>query len=270
VTEQGEIIHAKYGLRGIAERTLELMAGGVVDALACDLDACTDDRELKPLLDQMAARAVDAYRAFVESPDLLDYFRGSTPIDVIERMQIGSRPSVRKEARGLADLRAIPWVFAWTQSRQTLPGWFGVGTALRAGSQLAGLAELRRMRDQWPFFATVLADVEMVLAKSDMQIAQHYAALAGHSGERLFPVVRDEFELCCGMVREVLECDQLLDRQPVLQRSIRLRNPYVDPMSMMQLDLLARWRRSNREDGELEKALFTTVRGIARGLQNTG
>lgn len=193
-----------------------------------------------------------------------------TPIDVIERMQIGSRPSVRKEARGLADLRAIPWVFAWTQSRQTLPGWYGVGTALRAGIEVAGVRELRRMRDQWPFFATVLADVEMVLAKSDMQIAQHYAALAGPSGELLFPRVRTEFELCCDLVRDVLECEQLLDRQPVLQRSIRLRNPYVDPMSMVQVDLLGRWRGLSREDAELEKALFTTVRGIARGLQNTG
>ena len=270
VTEQGEIIHAKYGLRGIAERTLELMAGGVIDALACDLDVCTDDRGFKPVLEHMAARAVEAYRNFVEAPALLDYFRGSTPIDVIERMQIGSRPSVRKEARGLADLRAIPWVFAWTQSRQTLPGWYGVGTALRAGIEVAGVRELRRMRDQWPFFATVLADVEMVLAKSDMQIAQHYAALAGPSGELLFPRVRTEFELCCDLVRDVLECEQLLDRQPVLQRSIRLRNPYVDPMSMVQVDLLGRWRGLSREDAELEKALFTTVRGIARGLQNTG
>ncbi len=103
-----------------------------------------------------------------------------------------------------------------------------------------------------------------------MQIAQQYAVLAGQSGERLFPIVRAEFELCCNAIRDVLECDQLLDRQPILQRSIRLRNPYVDPMSMVQVDLLARWRDSNRQDADLQKALFTTVRGIARGLQNTG
>jgi phosphoenolpyruvate carboxylase len=172
--------------------------------------------------------------------------------------------------RGVEDLRAIPWVFAWTQARFVLPGWFGVGSGLAAAAERHGLDRLRAMARGWPFFAVFLADVEMVLAKADLAIAERYAALAGRPGARLFPLVRAEFERTHARVLAILEQEALLERDPTLQRSIRLRNPYVDPLSVVQVDLLARWRAGGREDSDLERVLAQTVRGIARGLQNTG
>ena len=193
-----------------------------------------------------------------------------TPIDVIERLNIGSRPSRRRSMHGVKDLRAIPWVFAWTQCRAALPGWYGVGTGLAAAIEAHGIDSVRRAACEWPFLATFLADVEMVLAKSDLDIAARYAELAGEAGARLFPLLRGEHERTRANVLEIAETHELLDRDPTLRRSIRLRNPYVDPISFLQVDLLGRWRRGGREDGELERVLVQTVRGISRGLRNTG
>jgi phosphoenolpyruvate carboxylase len=172
--------------------------------------------------------------------------------------------------RGVQDLRAIPWVFAWTQCRSLLSGWYGVGSGLAAARERHGIEALREMARSWPFFSVFLSDVEMVLAKADLAIAARYAELAGDAGQRVFPMVRDEFERTRDCVLTILQHDALLDREPTLQRSIRLRNPYVDPMSFVQIDLLARWRAGGRENAELERVLGQTVRGIARGLQNTG
>ena len=182
----------------------------------------------------------------------------------------GSRPARRREMRGIQDLRAIPWVFAWTQCRAVLPGWFGVGTGLDAAIEAHGLDAVRRAAREWPFLATLLADVEMVLAKSDLDIAARYADLAGDAGARLFPTLREEHARSVAAVLEIGGARELLERDPTLQRSIRLRNPYVDPMSFVQVDLLRRWREGGREDRELERVLVQTVRGIARGLRNTG
>ena len=193
-----------------------------------------------------------------------------TPIDVIERLQIGSRPARRRSMRGVQDLRAIPWVFAWTQSRAVFPGWFGVGTGLSAAVEQHGLEAVRKAARSWPFLTTFLADVEMVLAKSDMDIAARYGQLAGDVGARLFPTLRAEHERCIDAILHVGEVGELLQRDPTLQRSIRLRNPYIDPMSFVQIDFLARWREGGREDKDLERVLAQTVRGIARGLRNTG
>jgi phosphoenolpyruvate carboxylase len=221
--------------------------------------------------DTDAAESRRAYRALVhDDPDVPAFFQLAKPIDVIERLRIGSRPSKRRAMAGVQDLRAIPWVFAWTQERYILPGWFGVGSGLAAAQERHGLALLRGMAHAWPFFAVFLADVEMVLAKADLAIAARYAALAGDVGRRLYPVVHGEFERTRAAVLAVLEQDALLDRDPTLQRSIRLRNPSVDPLSFVQADLLAQWRAGGRRDAELERVLGQTVRGIARGLQNTG
>jgi phosphoenolpyruvate carboxylase len=274
MTEQGEIIHDKYGLRGIALRTLELVIGAVLerpDAAAGSPEAAPLRDEWSEAMDTVAETGRLTYRALVhEDPDFPAFFQQATPIDVIERMRIGSRPSKRRAMRGVQDLRAIPWVFAWTQSRFVLPGWFGVGSGLAAAEKRFGLPRLREMATSWPFFEVFLADVEMVLAKSDLRIARRYAALAGDLGERLFHLIEQEFELTRRSVLAIVEQDALLDRDPTLQRSIRLRNPYVDPMSFVQADLLAQWRASNRKDPHLERVLAQTVRGIARGLQNTG
>jgi len=271
VTEQGEIVHAKYGLRGIAERTLELVAGAVLEATAVADPARAPRRSWRAVMGTVAAAARDAYDALVHrDPELIPYFRLATPIDVVERLRIGSRPPSRRGGASVEDLRAIPWVFAWTQSRHLLPGWYGVGSGLEAAAAEHGEGRLADMAKGWPFFANLLADVEMVTAKADMAIAGRYAELAGEVGERVFPRLREEYERTVSWVTRLQGISEPLEREPVLKRSIELRNPYVDPMSLVQVDLLRRWRETGRDDRELERALFTTVRGIARGLLNTG
>jgi phosphoenolpyruvate carboxylase len=270
-TEQGEIIGAKFGLRGIAERTLELTLGALLERSAGGDPACAATDEQRAIAETLGAHSRARYRALVhDEPDFPTLFQGMTPIDVIERLQIGSRPARRRAMRGVQDLRAIPWVFAWTQCRAVLPGWYGVGSGLRAAIDAHGIAALRRAAREWPFLATLLSDVEMVLAKSDLDIAARYALLAGEAGARLFPLLREEHERSVALVLELNECTQLLERDLTLQRSIQLRNPYVDPISFVQVDFLRRWREGGREDRDLERVLVQTVRGIARGLRNTG
>ena len=270
-TEQGEIIGGKYGLRGIATRTLEVTLGALLERSAGGDRARAATAEQRAIAQTLSRASRAAYRALVhDEPDFPALFQGMTPIDVIERLEIGSRPARRRSMRGVGDLRAIPWVFAWTQCRATLPGWFGVGTGLVAAVEEHGLDALRRAQRDWPFLATLVSDVEMVLAKSDLDIASRYAQLAGDVGARLFPVIRAEHERAVAAVLELGQARELLERDPTLQRSIRLRNPYIDPMSFVQVDLLRRWRAGGREDPALERVLVQTVRGIARGLRNTG
>jgi len=271
VTEQGEIINAKYGLRDIAERTLELMTGAVLESMAlCDRSAAPDPAWRSAMASMTAAARTSYQRGFGHDSDLLRYFYAATPIDVIQRLEIGSRPASRRSGRGIENLRAIPWVFAWTQSRHLLPGWFGIGEGLAAARAAHGLELLQEMTSRWPFFSTLLADVEMVLAKADMEIAALYAELAGELGRRVFPDLRQRFAETTELVLQLRGQQDLLEHEPVLRRAIALRNPYIDPMSIVQVDLLRRWRDGDRQDPELEQALFTTVRGIARGMRNTG
>ncbi len=271
MTEQGEIIHAKYGLRGIAERTLELMTGAVLEASLRGDQRGPVEPGWDAVMTTVADAARGAHHALVhDNSDFLPYFRAATPIDVIERLPIGSRPASRRSGHGLENLRAIPWVFAWTQSRHLLPGWFGVGSGLVAAASEHGDEVLAEMATRWPFFTNLLADVEMVLAKADLDIARYYADLAGEHADRVWPVVASEFERTRSAILRVTGHTEVLEGEPLLARSIRLRNPYVDPMSLLQVNLLRRWRARDRNDRELERALFTTVRGIARGLQSTG
>ena len=270
-TEQGEIIGGKFGLRGIAARTLEVSLGALLErsAGADPAPAASDEQRAIAATLGRASRA--CYRELVhEEPEFPALFQGMTPIDVIERLEIGSRPARRRGMRGVRDLRAIPWVFAWTQCRAVLPGWLGVGTGLAAAAEEHGLDAVRRAAREWAFLATFVSDVEMVLAKSDLDIAARYAELAGDAGARLFPRIREEHARSVAAVLEVTESEELLARDPTLQRSIRLRNPYVDPMSFVQVDALRRWRAGGRADTALERVLVQTVRGIARGLRNTG
>lgn len=271
VTEQGELINAKYGLRGIAERTLEVTTGAVLEAsLSGSADQAVEEG-WRDAMDTIAETSRRSYQELMrDDSDLVTYFRHATPIDVIERMRIGSRPASRKHGGGLEDLRAIPWVFAWTQSRHLVPGWFGVGSGLAAAVARHGRSVLGEMAEGWPLVATMLADVEMVLAKADMDIASHYARLAGVVGDRVYPRIREEYERTREHVLALNGGDEPLDREPVLQQAIRLRNPYVDPMSLVQVDLLRRWRAGGRRDESIARELFETVRGIARGMQNTG
>ena len=275
VTEQGEVINAKYGLRGIAMRTLEQTVSAV--ALATALPHPPDAREAgwTRIMDEIARESREAYRALVYGdPRFVEYFHRATPIDVIQRMEIGSRPVSRESDEAqtgeIERLRAIPWVFAWTQSRHLLPGWYGLGTALDRAADRYGTVPLGEMLRDWPFLRALIDDVEMVLGTTDLSIAARYANLAGELGAHYFPVIRAEFDRTVAQVLALKHENALLDSDPALQRSILLRNPYVDPMSLLQIDLLQRWRAAGRPDDDVFRALMASVRGIAQGLQSTG
>jgi phosphoenolpyruvate carboxylase len=271
LTEQGEVIHRKYGLRALAQRNLEQMTGAVLRATL--RPRAPDPREAgwRELAGELAASAKRHYRALVhEDPDFATYFRAATPIDVIERLRIGSRPSRRGDKGGVESLRAIPWVFAWSQNRSGMTGWYGVGTALVASIEQHGEQRISEMARDWPFFATLLDDVEMVLAKSDMAIFERYSLLAGAAHTPYFATIHEEFRRCRDAIVALKGKDTLLQKDQRLKQSIRLRNPYVDPISLLQVDLLARWREAGRPEDALFRALVATVNGIAAGVQNTG
>ncbi|MDH3226654.1 MAG: phosphoenolpyruvate carboxylase [Thermoleophilia bacterium] len=270
-TEQGEAIDRNFGLRAIALRHLERIAGATALATVAPAEAALPVK-WSSVMDEIARDSRDAYRDLVYGggEEFVDYFRRATPIDVIERLRIGSRPASRRSGGGIDNLRAIPWVFAWTQSRHLLPGWYGLGSGLAAAVERHGREQLAEMAVEWRFFSSLLEDVEMVLGKADLAIAERYARLAGVTGEAIFARIRGEFQLTVETVLAITGSEALLDRDPALQRSILLRNPYVDPMSLLQVDLLRRWRESDRADDQLLRALLTTVHGIAGALQNTG
>jgi phosphoenolpyruvate carboxylase len=229
------------------------------------------DRRWKAVMDLVASASRESYKRLIyDDPDFVEYFRNATPIDVIERLGIGSRPASRSDTTDIQELRAIPWVFAWTQTRLLLPGWYGFGAGVSAALEQFGEAELKQLAEDWPFFHGLLADVEIVLGKADLDIAQRYSELAGARHEQFFPIVRAEFERCVQCVLQLTGQSRLLERERTLRRAIRLRNPYVDPMSLLQVDLLRRWRQSGRSDDAVFQALLVSVNGIAHGMQNTG
>ncbi len=269
VTEQGETINQKYGNRTLAERNLELATAATLKSSLTEPSIPEDGWQ--EVMDNMAETSKKAYRHLVyEHPQFIDYFRHATPIDVIERMGIGSRPASRRSGLGVENLRAIPWVFSWAQCRIGLPAAYGMGTALSVAKEKYGLDTLKAMSCSWLFFGSMLSDVEMALAKSDIDIGRHYSDLAPEPSRLVFKLIDTELRLARSMILSIKEQDELLDGEPTLQRSIRLRNPYVDPMSLLQVDLLKRWREGERRDENLLEALLVTVNGIARGIQNTG
>ena len=270
VTEQGEVIHRKYGIRALALRNLEQTVGAVLRASLRPHETEPREEPWLARMDQLSASSRKAYRALVEREHFVDYFRTATPIDVIERMTLGSRPASRRSMRGVQDLRAIPWVFAWTQCRSIITGWYGLGSALEQGAAEFGEAALVEMARDWPFFINMLDDVEMVLAKCDLDIAEAFSRLAGPLHEDFFGLIRQEFERTERWLLRLKGSDALLGPASRLSRSIRLRNPYVDPMSLLQVDLLRRWRASDNRDDSLLAALVACVNGVSQGLQNTG
>ncbi len=271
VTEQGEVIHRKYGIRALALRELEQSTGAVLRATLRPRPPEPRESDWRAIAAELAADARVHYRALVhEDPDFLAYFRAATPIDVIERLRIGSRPSKRVAGGGIDALRAIPWVFAWSQNRSGLTAWYGVGTALERALQRHGRELLADMARDWTFFGTLIDDVEMVLAKSDAGIFERYSQLAGELHEQFHPVIAAEFARTCAAIFAIKGSDGLLSGDRRLRQSIRLRNPYVDPISLLQVDLLARWRATDRSDDALLEALIATINGIAAGVQNTG
>jgi phosphoenolpyruvate carboxylase len=268
ITEQGEVLNWKYSDPVLAVRNLELMIAASVEAIVRP-NAPAQDGEWLSAMESMSADAYAFYQQEIrDNPDILVYFEQATPAREFDLAKIGSRPSRRTQATGLADLRAIPWVFGWMQSRHGLPGWFGVGYALE---RFADQALLLRMLEQFSMFGNLIRNVEIGLAKSDMPIAKLYSELVVDSElrVRVFGKIREEYERTIRAVLRLTRQEQLLENNAVLARSIRLRNPYVDPMSFMQVELLRRCR-SGEETAEMHNALGATINGISAGLRNTG
>ena len=274
ITEQGEVMNWKYSDRVLAERNLELMIAASLEALSRPSNVEDLDPEGESALERMSHDAFEFYREKIaENEAILIYFEEATPVKELEHMRIGSRPTRRGAGRGLSDLRAIPWVFGWMQSRHVVPAWFGVGFALeRFSEKSSSNAELlRKLMTEFPLFTELIANVEMGLAKADLSIARLYAGLVSDAvlRERVFGMLFEEFERTKAVVLRLTGQTGLLEKNPVLARSIRLRNPYVDPLSLIQVELLQRKRRGEDND-DLNYALATTINGIAAGLRNTG
>jgi phosphoenolpyruvate carboxylase len=270
VTEQGEVIHRKYGIRALALRNLEQTVGATLRASLRPRAPEPREERWRGQMDTLSTCSRQAYRDLIDRDGFVDYFRSATPIDVIERMTLGSRPASRRSMHGVEDLRAIPWVFAWTQCRAIIPGWYGLGSALVHGLERYGAEAMGEMARDWAFFANALNDVEMVLAKCDLDIAAAFSALSGALHADFFALIRAEFDRTREGLLQLRGSDALLAGEPRLAASISLRNPYVDPMSLLQVDLLKRWRAGGRADEDLLHALVACVNGVSQGLQNTG
>ena len=285
ITEQGEVLALKYAHPSIAQRSLELATSAML--LACSplpkkRHYNGRRKEWEGVLENIAEFSYRKYRETVyERNDFVQYFLQATPVQEIGRMNIGSRPAKRVDSNHIEDLRAIPWVFGWMQSRHVVPGWLGAGTGiqlfLNAGEKNSKhrLATLRTMYREWPPFTALLDNIQMTMAKADLAIAEMYAGLVDPAdiGKTIYDELRREFELTQSMILKVTEQKSLLDNNPTLQRSIRLRNPYVDPMSHIQVELLRRLRRDDLPQDEyrlLEDLVFLSINGIAAGLRNTG
>lgn len=277
LTEQGEVLAWKYGVPQLADRNLAQAFSATALASLKDLADPARIRARDAMMEEISQMAYEAYRRVVfEDPDFVRFFQEATPIAEIEELKIGSRPSRRHKEGGIETLRAIPWTFAWIQTRFLLPSWLGAGTALMGfiEHRAEGLEVLRGWYQDWPFFRTLIGNVEVSLAKADMTIARRYAELVEDEGirERIWGEIHAEYERTREAVLLISEQRGLLDRYPVLQRSIRLRNPYVDPLSHLQVELLRRKRRgvAAEEADRLDGALALTVTGIAAGLRNSG
>ncbi|MBB5326931.1 phosphoenolpyruvate carboxylase [Tunturiibacter gelidoferens] len=294
ITEQGEVLNWKYSDVVLAERNLELMIAASLDALARPDAALQHGAAIPHLtgeilpaweaaLDQLSATSYDFYRKhIVDNPDTFTYFEQATPVAELEHARLGSRPAKRSGKKSMADLRAIPWVFGWMQSRQLVPAYFGVGHALHhfiesnPDGPVSGLAQLQTMARDFPLFLDIIRNVEMALAKADFGIARLYASLVEDEAlrDRVFTTLEEEFNLTHRMILEITKQKSLLQTNPVLERSIRLRNPYVDPMSLIQVELMRRKRaaqtKGDLDSPELDRAISATINGISAGLRNTG
>jgi phosphoenolpyruvate carboxylase len=271
LTEQGETISFKYGLPGLAHRNLEAALAGTLLAAFPEVSAHAPTEEERAALDNLAGLAEERYRAFVyEEPLFVDFFRAFTPVDELALLEIGSRPTRRPESADfLGSLRAIPWIFAWTQNRTILPAWFGSGTALGSLVETGEVDALRKLYARLPFFRSLVDALEMTLAKSSLEIASQYIELvpAELEPERLYAEIATEHERTVDAVLQTVESGALLERQPVLRRSIQLRNPYVDPINAIQVELLRRFRNG---DDDARLPLTRSIAGIAAALRNTG
>ncbi|MHA6481040.1 phosphoenolpyruvate carboxylase [Paenibacillus sp. strain BS8-2] len=281
ITEQGEVLSSRYSMKGIAYRSLEQATWALVTAARLakyPQQESAAEAEWDTIARSISETALNKYQDLIfRDPDFLTFFKESTPLPEVGELNIGSRPSKRKNSDRFEDLRAIPWVFAWTQSRYLLPAWYAAGTALQTytGGDAAKLATLKTMYEGFPFFRSLIDNLQMALAKADLVIAKEYAGMIKDDTirDRIFTQIEEEYNLTSSLILQITGQDEILDNVPVIQESIRLRNPYVDPLSYMQVQLLSELRdlRTNEEDDpELLREVLLTINGIAAGLRNTG
>jgi phosphoenolpyruvate carboxylase len=275
LTEQGEVISTKYGNADTGRRNLEVLLAATLEASLTDHENRVEPAEqFHAVMDELSARAFNAYRGLVyETPGFVTYFRQSTVVSEIALLNIGSRPASRKASEAIEDLRAIPWVFSWAQCRLMLPGWYGFGAAVNGylAANPEGLANLQRMVKSWPFFKSLLSNMDMVLAKTDLAIASRYAELVADTElrERIFNQIKAEWALTKKHLLAILEQDDFLADNPMLKRSLQLRSPYMDPLNHLQVELLKR-HRAGETDERVARGIHLSINGVASGLRNSG
>lgn len=276
ITEQGEVISDHYSEPASGRWHLDQIANSVLRGSFPPREVIPK-AEWKQIMNRLAKRSFDVYRALIYGhPRFLEYFYNATPITEISNHRIGSRPASRSNNRAIENLRAIPWVFSWMQSRYTLPGWYGMGTAIEdyLKTDPKGLTNLQEMYNQWPFFQTVLENAQMILSKADMDIARRYADLVKDEALRqeIFGIIRAEYDRTINVIKQIVQEKELLEKDKALSESIKRRNPYIDPLSFVQVELIKRLRQNPTETEKraLEEAILMTINGIAAGLKNTG
>lgn len=280
ITEQGEVLSSRYSLQPIAYRSLEQATSALITAavLARNPQSHPSEPEWDGIMRLISENAQRKYQDLIfRDSDFLTFFKESTPLPEIGELNIGSRPSKRKNSDRFEDLRAIPWVFAWTQSRYLLPAWYAAGTGLQSFVQgkADNLRKLKEMYEQWPYFRSMIDSLQMALAKADLLIAKEYGRMIKDQkvAQRIFGLIEQEYELTSKLILQISGQQDILDNVPVIQESIRLRNPYVDPLSYLQVELLTELRSlrdQNGDDAELLREVLLTINGIAAGLRNTG
>jgi phosphoenolpyruvate carboxylase len=275
ITEQGEIISSKYSNAEVGRSNLEILAAATLEASLMQPRQSAPRREYLEAMDELSALAFKAYRGLVyETEGFAEYFWASTVITEIATLNIGSRPASRKKTRDIEDLRAIPWVFSWAQCRLMLPGWYGFGSAIEAWVTKhpdRGMPFLKELYREWPFFRTLLSNMDMVLAKSSIAIASRYAELVPDVvlRENIFGRIRAEWHVCIEKLLDIMGHERLLQANPLLERSIRNRFPYLDPLNHVQLELL-KAHRANNMDEQVLRGIQLTINGISAGLRNSG